>query len=171
MIMVNKINKFFILNAHLISICFFLLIDSTPIYILKDYSIKLQISIIIIYCWICKNPYCLRPFFILLLGLVIDLLKNYFFGFTSLFMTLILFIQQRDQTVLSNPNFSISWIRFFIFISLTNLFLAILHKFNNPEIEINSLELLFTTLMSMLIFPIIYWLVFNLDEKRKNYVE
>lgn len=169
--MINKINKFLIVNAHLISIFFFILIDSTPIYILKDYSIKLQISIIIFYCWICKNPNCLRPFLILLLGLTIDLFKNYFFGFTSLFMTLILLIQQRDQTILSNPKFKISWTRFFIFISFANLFLAIIYKLNNPAVEINSLELLFTTLMSVLTFPIIYWLVFNLDEKRKKYVE
>ena len=163
--------KIFFINSPIISSIFFIFIDSIPFYFFKQHSINTQFGIIIIYCWICMNPDLIRPIFILGLGLLVDLFNNQLFGFTTLVVSIILFIQKKDLTNLQGRNFKITWIRFFIFIMIANIFSSIIFKSLNPDIIINVFDFFYSVTLLILIFPFIFYLVYVLNNKILYYVK
>ena len=163
--------KLFFKNSPIISSIFFIFIDSIPFYFLKQHSINTQFGIIIIYCWICINPDLIRPIFILSLGLFVDLFNNHLFGFTTLIVSILLFIQKKDISNLQGRNFKITWIRFFIFILIANIFSSVIFKSLNPDIIINVFDFFYTITLLILIFPFIFYLVYILNNKILYYVK
>ena len=117
------------------------------------------------------NPDLIRPIFILGLGLLVDLFNNELFGFTALVVSIILFIQKKDITNLQGGNFKITWIRFFIFIMIVNIFSSIIFKSLNPDIIINVFDFFYSVTLLILIFPFIFYLVYVLNNKILYYVK
>ena len=132
-----NLRKFLITTSPLSTIILFIVIDSVPFYLLGDFSFKTQLSFIIAYLWICLNPESIRPLFILILGLLIDILNDFHFGFTTFFLSLILFIQKKDNTFFNSVNFRITYIKFSIFIILVNILSSILEKLSEIDIILN----------------------------------
>ena len=89
-----NLRKFLIITSPLSTIILFIIIDSIPFYLLGDFAVKTQLSFIIAYLWICLNPESIRPLFLLILGLLIDILNDFILDL-QLFFTLILFIQKK----------------------------------------------------------------------------
>ena len=117
------------------------------------------------------NPELIRPIVILFLGLLIDLFHNYLFGFTTILVSIILFIQKRDISNLTGKNFKITWLRFFIFILITNILSSIIFKILNSNSEINSFEFFYTIILTIMFFPFIFYLTYYLNNKIIYYAE
>ena len=149
----------------------FIFSDSIPFYFLNQYSFNTQFGLTILYCWICMNPELIRPIVILFLGLLIDLFHNYLFGFTTILVSIILFIQKRDISNLTGKNFKITWLRFFIFILITNILSSIIFKILNSNSEINSFEFFYTIILTIMFFPFIFYLTYYLNNKIIYYAE
>ena len=163
--------KLIVLISPLISSFFFIIVDAVPFYLFKDLSFKTQFGFISIYLWICLNPESIRPLFILILGLLIDILNNFFFGFTSFFLCLILFIQKKDPKLLNSLDVKITYIKFSVFIILSNLFSSILAKLYDTNIILNTKNFIFVNLVSLIAFPFIFLVVRYYNQKLKIYVE
>ena len=54
--------KLLVLSSPLVTSFFFILLDSIPFYLFKDFSLKTQFGLITLYIWICLNPDSIRPF-------------------------------------------------------------------------------------------------------------
>ena len=167
----KELKKQLFLAMPLSTCILFIFFDSIPFYFFSQYSFKTQFGLTILYCWICMNPDLLRPIVILFLGLLIDLFHNYLFGFTSVLVSLILFIQKRDTSNLIGKNFKITWLRFFIFIMIVNILSSIVFKLLNSDLIINSFEFFYTIVLTSMFFPFIFYFTYYLNNKIVYYAE
>jgi len=163
--------RLIILSSPLVTSVFFIFLDSIPFYLFKDYSLKTQFGLIILYIWICLNPDAIRPFYILILGLLIDILNGFFFGFSSFFLSIVLFMQKKNISILNSSDFKINLFRFFLIIFFINISSAILVKFFNTSVIINYKDLLLINLISFITFPFLLLVVNYLNNQLKLYVE
>ena len=167
----KELKKQLFLAMPLSTCILFIFFDSIPFYFFSQYSFNTQFGLTILYCWICMNPDLLRPIVILFLGLLIDLFHNYLFGFTSVLVSLILFIQKRDTSNLIGKNFKITWLRFFIFIMIVNILSSIVFKLLNSDLIINSFEFFYTIVLTSMFFPFIFYFTYYLNNKIVYYAE
>lgn len=167
----KELKKQLFLAMPLSTCILFIFFDSIPFYFFSQYSFNTQFGLTILYCWICMNPDLLRPIVILFLGLLIDLFHNYLFGFTSVLVSLILFIQKRDTSNLIGKNFKITWLRFFIFILIVNILSSIVFKLLNSDSLINSFEFFYTIVLTSMFFPFIFYFTYYLNNKIVYYAE
>lgn len=167
----KELKKQLFLAMPLSTCILFIFFDSIPFYFFSQYSFNTQFGLTILYCWICMNPDLLRPIVILFLGLLIDLFHNYLFGFTSVLVSLILFIQKRDTSNLIGKNFKITWLRFFIFILIVNILSSIVFKLLNSDLIINSFEFFYTIVLTSMFFPFIFYFTYYLNNKIVYYAE
>ena len=169
----NSINlrKLLIITSPLFTCILFIIIDSVPFYLFNDLSIKTQFGLISVYLWICLNPESIRPFYLLILGLLIDILNDFFFGFTTFFISLVLFIQKKDNTLLNSSNVKITFIKFSVFIFFINIFSSILDKLSDTNIVLNTKNFIIVNLVSLIAFPFIFLVVKYYNQKLKIYVE
>ena len=166
-----NLRKFLILSSPLVTSFFFIFLDSIPFYLFKDYSLKTQFGLIILYIWVCLNPDAIRPLYILVLGLLIDVLNGFFFGFSSFFLSIVLFLQKKNIRILNSSDFKINLFKFFLIIFFINIFSAILEKFFNIDVIINFKDLLLINLISFITFPFLMSVVNYLNNQLKLYVE
>ena len=166
-----NLRKFLLTTSPLSTTILFIIIDSVPFYLLGDFSVKTQLSFIIAYLWICLNPESIRPLFLLILGLLIDILNDFHFGFTTFFLSLILFIQKKDNTFFNSVNFRITYIKFSIFIILVNILSSILEKLSEIDIILNTKSFIFINLVSLIAFPFLFLIVRYYNKRLKIYVE
>ena len=167
----KELKKQLFLAMPLSTCILFIFFDSIPFYFFSQYSFNTQFGLTILYCWICMNPDLLRPIVILFLGLLIDLFHNDLFGFTSVLVSLILFIQKRDTSNLIGKNFKITWLRFFIFILIVNILSSIVFKLLNSDLIINSFEFFYTIVLTSMFFPFIFYFTYYLNNKIVYYAE
>ena len=161
-----------ILNTSPITTSFiFCILDSTPFYFVDFISFKTQMGFIVVYSWICCNHHKFRPLFILFFGIIIDLFNNSYFGFTSLFFLFLFLLQRREVENLLDKRFIATWTKFsivFLFYSLINILIL---KFFLSVIKFDLIEVAFTVLVTIVMFPIIFSLVNKINNKNKYYNE
>ncbi len=166
-----NLRKFLITTSPLSTTILFIIIDSVPFYLLEDFSVNTQLSFIIAYLWICLNPESIRPLFLLILGLLIDILNDFHFGFTTFFLSLILFIQKKDNTLMNSVDFRITYIRFSVFIILVNIFSSILEILSEIDMIFNTKNFIIINLVSLIAFPFLFLIVRYYNKRLKIYVE
>ena len=173
MMIENSFNfrKFFITSTPLTTTILFIIIDAVPFYLFDDFSIKTQLSLIITYLWIWLNPESIRPIFLLILGLLIDILNNFLFGFTTFFLSLVLFIQKKDNTFLNSFDVKITFVKFSLFIISVNIFSSIFEKLSETDLIFNIKDFIFINLVSLIAFPFLFLIVRYYNKQLKIYVE
>lgn len=149
-----------------ILICFtFILFDSIPFYFFEFTSFKTQFGVLSVYSWICCDHKKLRPFLLLILGFIIDIFNSFIFGLSSLVFLFIFLIQRNNFEILLSKNFNNTWMRFIIFIIIYNCFLLTVHKFLLNDVSLDILEIVYSIVVMIILFPIMFSLVNYLNEK------
>ncbi len=167
----EEVKKKLVIYAPILSSLLFVLFDSIPFYFLNKYSINTQFGLTILYCWVCINPELLRPLVILAFGILIDLFNNYLFGFTTLMISIILFIQKKDLSNLLGRSFKMIWVKFLVFIFILNILSSAIFRMLNPDTIINTFEFFYTLTIVLLIFPFVFYFVNYLNNKIIYYVK
>lgn len=166
-----NLRKILISTSPLTTSIFLIFLDSVPFYLVLDDSLKTQLGFIAIYIWIGINPDSIRPVNILIFGLLIDILNNFFFGFSTFFLSLVLFCQKKDQGIFFGSVFKKNWMKFFFFILFFNLCASILKKIFDDKIIISAKEFISINLISVILFPILFIIINNINKELKIYVE
>ena len=157
-----------ILKSSPLLTCFiFILFDSIPFYFFEFTSFKTQLGILCVYTWICCDHRRLRPLSILFFGILIDLFYSYIFGMTSLLLILIFLLQRNNYEILLSKNFNFTWIKFSIYICIYNIFNLVFNNIFLDEINYNFLEIAYSIITIIIIFPLVFSLVNTLNEKIK----
>ena len=167
----TKLYKRILIVSPILTSFIFCVFDSTPFYFIEFISFKTQTGLIVIYSWICCDHRKLRPLLILFFGIVIDLLNNSYFGFTSLFFLFLFLLQRKEVENLLDKSFIITWTKFSIIFLFYNLLNLILLRIFLVQIKFDVVEIVFTVLITIVIFPIIFSLVNKINEKIKYYNE
>ena len=154
-------------SSPLITCLIFILFDSIPFYFFEFVSFKTQLGILCVYAWICCDNTRLRPFSILLLGVLIDLFYSYIFGITSFILILIFLLQRNNYEILLSKSLNITWIKFSIFVCIYNTLNLAFNTFFLEEINYSFFEIAYSIITIIIIFPLVFSLVNMLNEKIK----
>ena len=167
----NNLYKRILFSSPIITSFIFCIIDSTPFYFVDFISVKTQMGLIAVYSWICCDHRKLRPLFILFFGIIIDLFNNSYFGYTSLFFLFLFLLQRKEVENLLDKRFIVTWTKFSIISFFYNLLNIIILRFFLGVIKFDVIEIVFTVLITIVIFPVIFSLVNKINEKIKYYNE
>lgn len=158
-----------ILNfVPIITIIFFIFIDSVPFYFLSDTLFKTQLGLISTYVWICLDFEKTRPILLVLLGILIDLFGHFIFGISSLIFIILFFLQRKNSEILYSQNFKKTWLNFNIFLIIYNLIYCFLLFFIMSNIMFNFAQIIISMIVSILFFPLMFLLINYLNEKMRS---
>ncbi len=163
----KKISEIILKSSPMLICLIFILLDSVPFYFFDFISFKTQLGLLAIYTWICCDHRRLRPFSILFFGILIDLFYSYIFGVSSILLIFIFLLQRNNYEILLSKNFNITWIRFAFFICIYNVFNLVFNNLFLDEIYYNFLEIVYSIITIIILFPIVFSLVNILNEKIK----
>ncbi len=141
---------------------FLILIDSLPKYFgISPFSS--YFGFCALYSWVLIDHEKIRPFLILLLSVLIDIISNLIFGLTSIFIFMVFLIQRKNSEFLFSESISRIWIRFIFFFASYFIFLMLIHRLVFKIVDINFVNILLSIAITGLIFPLLYWLINNLN--------
>ena len=167
----NNLYKKILIISPIITSFIFCVLDSTPFYFIDFVSVKTQMGLIAVYSWICCDHQKLRPLLILFFGFIIDLFNNSYFGFTSLFFLFLFLLQRKELENLLDKSFVVTWTKFGIIFLFYNLLNVLLSRVFLGTIKFDVIEIVFTVLITIVIFPVIFSLINIINEKIKYYNE
>ena len=121
----------------------------------------------VLYTWVIIDHEKIRPFFILLLSVLIDILSNLIFGLTSIFMFVIFLIQRKNSEFLLSESILKIWIRFMFFFVFYFIFIALIHKIVFKIVYFDFLNVVFSIALTGLMFPLLFWAINLLNNELK----
>ena len=121
----------------------------------------------VLYTWVIIDHEKIRPFFILLLSVLIDILSNLIFGLTSIFIFVIFLIQRKNSEFLFSESTLKIWIRFMLFFVSYFIFVVLIHKIVFKIVYFDFLNVVFSIAFTGLMFPLLFWAINLLNNELK----
>lgn len=146
----------------------FIFLDSIPIHFFESVYFGTYLGWVTIYSWITVDQERIRPLIILFLGILIDLFNHLIFGITSFFLLILLLLQRKNSEILNANVFTSTWFRFLLLNFLYLFLMVFCHYFFYSKLDPDYSNILFSTIMTTLFFPLIFWVVNFLNEKVKD---
>ncbi len=147
------LNRLFTKTFPFVFIFFFIIFESSPIYLFETQLIKPFMTFTLIYCWISYDFRQFRPLWLLAFGFFYDSYQSELIGVSCLIFLIIYHLKRKNTNQLTPLDFKETWILFIIsLIGYILSFFATNYLFADLFFDIKHLVISF--LITVIIFPL-----------------